>query len=489
MFWRQVESGVIPFDPRQDAYPAPGVGIFDAPLVGRPINSAWASFIDGVVSRLDQYDMWTGSADDQENATVQIREYLISLGNPAQDPGDAMFKLRQNIDDPFLLEQSIDGGNTWTFAFDYSILDRQSTSITKINQLAQFIAQTNNVTLSPTFISNFVSVQTFTGDANDTPARIQRNRDSLCALVNLIVNVTSDALVQYVDESTTVVDLIEDASAAIIGSAITIFGLAGGAVGAIAGTIAGAFVSYIVSEAQNIAVTPFRDAAIRENVACAIYKQLSNVPATRESLVSGISAAGACLTTQENIVRVFVQLLFSIPGLGDIAFNDLMRLLGDARAVDLFGSCTCAESGTWRYTLYFTDAQAMNRNRAQVIDGAWAVKGLQATTPASGGRYSARLTTAFSIPAGSTIDFAAILIDSDGNYDSMIALNRWNGILTQQNCACFGDAYLAEKVTLGDGQFFVDQQVTMSTSAAPGYIAGIAMTGTGANPFAACDNW
>lgn len=94
----------------------PEVGIFDAPYKCYQVNDQWAKIIMGFVSWLATPSPWEGFLIDDDNEGIQsILQFLSQRGLCMS------YELRQNEENPCLLEQSVDGGDTWITAFDYSL--------------------------------------------------------------------------------------------------------------------------------------------------------------------------------------------------------------------------------------------------------------------------------------------------------------------------------------------------------------------------------
>lgn len=92
----------------------PVAGIFDEPLRCYKVNEEWAKHIMGAVAVLSFWTAWEGSQDDRNLAVQEIMDFMI---------GEVcgMFLLRQNPTNNCLLEQSVDGGDNWTPAFNFSL--------------------------------------------------------------------------------------------------------------------------------------------------------------------------------------------------------------------------------------------------------------------------------------------------------------------------------------------------------------------------------
>ncbi len=92
----------------------PTPGIFDSPTRCYKVNQEWAGHLMGAVTALELWKAWLGAEDDRNPSVQAVSEFLIG-------EDCTVFKLRQNPLDPCQLQQSLDGGDTWTLAFDYSL--------------------------------------------------------------------------------------------------------------------------------------------------------------------------------------------------------------------------------------------------------------------------------------------------------------------------------------------------------------------------------
>lgn len=82
------------------------------------VNGDWLSHVLGVLGVLGEMDSWQGDDAQRDAAIQQVERLLADFAE-----GCAMLLLRQNPENFCQLEQSIDGGDTWTLAFDYSLCD------------------------------------------------------------------------------------------------------------------------------------------------------------------------------------------------------------------------------------------------------------------------------------------------------------------------------------------------------------------------------
>lgn len=119
------------FPPRLGKFVVPGAGVFDAPFYCLIINVEWIGHLVGVLDALDQLDAWVGTSEEIEFARQEVRRLITGI-NPCEESN---FVLRQNPDDPCLLEQSLDGGVNWSLAFDYSLCLPSASSAEILNTM------------------------------------------------------------------------------------------------------------------------------------------------------------------------------------------------------------------------------------------------------------------------------------------------------------------------------------------------------------------
>lgn len=109
-----------PFDARHVPMPVPAPDLCDAPTVTICVNSSWWSHLEGQISRLLFRDAWAGTDEEIERAILQIEEVLtVGKANPMGcGCGCNQSILTRFNPDTGRLEQSTDGGATWTPAPD-----------------------------------------------------------------------------------------------------------------------------------------------------------------------------------------------------------------------------------------------------------------------------------------------------------------------------------------------------------------------------------
>ena len=106
---------------------APEVGIFDAPVRCFRVNQEWWGLIAGQVHWLADVAAWQDAEDESYPPILEILKFM--QGVECADGSEPM--LRQKPTDDCILQQSLDGGETWTDVFDFSLcLAHQTTTIT-----------------------------------------------------------------------------------------------------------------------------------------------------------------------------------------------------------------------------------------------------------------------------------------------------------------------------------------------------------------------
>lgn len=92
----------------------PDVGIFDEPTRCFKANLEWTPLIMGMVHWLADVTAWQEAGDEGYFAIREILRFM-------QGEDCMSLQLRQKPDDDCVLQQSLDGGDTWTDVFDFSL--------------------------------------------------------------------------------------------------------------------------------------------------------------------------------------------------------------------------------------------------------------------------------------------------------------------------------------------------------------------------------
>lgn len=297
----------------------PGVGIFDEPTRCYKINKQWAAYVMGMVSWLAEVAPWRDAENEGYLAILEILKFLV--GDECEMP----FQLRQNPTNTCLLEQSLDGGATWSTVFDYSlcatIQDKSyqvqiQNSVTYVQQTFQDIY--NNFTAN--YAGNPESVYPNLADpAGDDSAL----RAAYCNALFELVRVACDTAVSYYTETinsqqnevnvglgiTAFILAVISLAAAVPTAGASLVGLAGAAgIWAAAIGVGGVLGNALVDYWQQHTIDQFQDQAAMEDVTCYLFEE---VPAADNSLAAMQAAlASHPLTDNAAVIADFLSILF-----------------------------------------------------------------------------------------------------------------------------------------------------------------------------------
>lgn len=403
--------------------------------------------------------------------------------------------LRQNPDNSCQLQQSLDGGETWTLAFDYSLC------IPPSQQTLIDIAVQNNQYVSP-----FTLNVTFTSQEGYTEAEQQNAYDALCYASQAVTKALFDTAYAAVQSQLTAQTII--AIALGIASAVLIFFdiLTFGALTPLMIAVAAAALEAITA-LQAIAASAFLDQDNIDALSCLMLGNLQNAPVSLESF--GLAYTNAeCLTAdQQAIASAFTQMLQSVAN-RDQEYQYFLAALAQANAVAQSGgtlaSCICG-AATWYYELPMdvwleraTSIPVHGGNggavakRLQCINigtGGWGNLMSWHGNPISpaGDNYSIGLRFEFFVPAGSTLDEVRIWGQNGGSNPPDTANIRVNDGTYINGVT--GPSYDWVMAWTGEESGQCSFEVGVQTG---GYYVGdwiyrVRLSGTGANPFASCD--
>lgn len=295
-------------------------------------ETRWYSDIDTPIDRQVVRDL----ADD----------IVYRLMNPVG--GATMYLLRQNVDNSCLLEQSQDGGETWTPAFDYSLCSAgssQTWNLTLTLNAQMNAARTGLYDGTPQSINQDCPT-VFNGDASDF-----RNKALCMAVKHYVEGQILETLNRY------------RIAAGLAGLGAGALGLAGGPLGAVIGGIAAGLVGYELYQVERAAA----DSAARDLVICDLETALEGQAVTEANFQSAINGLSSGTGTRATIVGI-------LKGNRGAQVNYLwfVDLLGSAYVTATTGYNDCPCDNTWCY----------------VFDFALGAQGWEAT-PGTGGKYYA----------------------------------------------------------------------------------------------------
>jgi len=287
---------------------------------------------------------WNWQRDPAHNATL-VAQVWRAVANNAHtafyEQECQMYLLRQNPDDACQLEQSIDGGDTWTLAFDFGLCIPPATQIL-LDQLGTIY--NNGWQPSP-----YAPTDTWIHTNGDTVARSDQRAGALCYAAHQVVGIICESLVRGYQGAYSLVTLAQ-AVTAICAPFAVILG------GAVLGGIAVAIAEIALSVVQDMVgddIAILQNTDIRETLACVLYEQMSGRPVTAIAFASAFDDDYSCFTADEQRALSLLDAVLSNQEALEqyfIGFSDIVAQSLVAEQATLLPSCSCG-TGSWSYCL------------------------------------------------------------------------------------------------------------------------------------------
>lgn len=236
---------------------------------------------------LDGGDTWTTVFDS-------------SVCQPEIPEVPPMIQFRQNSESPELLEQSFDDGVTWSTAFDYSKYRPRSSTVENTiayNQILETINTYNQIWNDDSSVTTYAPNMVY--DGGDTDDDQQRDK-AICYAIGAWYDVTKQAVVDYAANKN---DALAATSAAGVTAAVSVFGtpFAGFLAGAVVGVLVKG-VSLLGAASQESAYT-----AARDEIICCMYEGLKGDTLTQERFQASVSACGFESGSDTEAIRVLIN--------------------------------------------------------------------------------------------------------------------------------------------------------------------------------------
>jgi hypothetical protein len=329
---------------RRESHPVPAPGIFDAPFTCVQINTTWASHVIGAIDILSAPDAWRGGDSEVWRAQQEIERLLREVAVGLCDSEGNEMPLRQNPDNPCILQQSYDGGATWVNVFDFSLCQPSSIerSVTTYNQYQEIINQGNTY------------LETITNNYNGTPSSVvpdlvAQNVDTLdealCYACHHIIGATCDAALGFYDEMSSQGNLLFGA-AAIVGAALAFIALPGISVPILGAILSGStlFASVTINFLETHQTGPFESQAARDEAACCLFDKLrGSVPTEAEFTQAALDCKAELSGDAHIIVDWLTDSLFLNAETSQEFYLSFLKLAEEGvRPVELgLWSCPC----------------------------------------------------------------------------------------------------------------------------------------------------
>jgi len=289
-------------------------------------------------------EWWNWQRDPEHTATLvaQVWRSVVNSANVAfYDQECQMYLLRQNPSDLCQLQQSVDGGDNWTLAFDFGLCIPPATQ-TILDQLGTLYG--NAWQPSP-----YAPQNTWVHTDGDTQARSDQRAAALCYAAKLVIGMACDSLVQGYDQLYTLNSLLQ----AFVGITAPYAVVLGGAV---LGSLAVAFMEIALAIVQEMVAADraiVADTGIRDWLACTLFEQMSSRPVDVLSFAAAFDDDFTCRSADEQRAAELMDHLFSWGESQEKyfqAFSDIVAASLVAEQAGALSSCACP-TADWCYYL------------------------------------------------------------------------------------------------------------------------------------------
>jgi hypothetical protein len=299
----------------------PSVGIFDSPTRCFVVNVEWWSHIAGMVHLLADVVSWKDATDESYFAITEILKFM--QGMECMD-----FALRQNPADDCILQQTLDGGETWTDVFDFSqcvTIQDKSYQISIANQVTN--VQQTFTDIYNNFTTNYAGLPSDVyPDLADPGPGVDDSalKAALCNAIWELIRTACNAAVSYYTETVNQTQGELNFLIAVAGFVFTALALAaaipsagaslvalGGAatlIGASVG-LSAATANLLVDYWQQHTIDQFQDTEAMEEVACYLVDELAAGDVSLAEVQAALVGHG--LTGNAGVIADFLAILLS----------------------------------------------------------------------------------------------------------------------------------------------------------------------------------
>lgn len=306
--------------------------------------------------------VWQLGNIGEQKATADVWQEILRDASYSYyfENGGCMFELRQNAENNCQLEQSADGGATWSLAFDYSLCNNVA-SLVAINNESNTYIDNTNITYAGSITNVYPGWDYATGDNADQDA-------ALCFALAQYVDYISDTMIALIDlEVSDAANMFNSFAIAevTVGSVfLALAGIATFPVSAFAtGTalLAASLVTlYFANTLTNADIIKLQDADARAEVVCLMY---GNIFGATPSFTAWETSVDGALTGNAEFIREIVAQYNDDESMFVQWVGLMTGAIAAASAGLITNNCTedCDDT-TWCYYFDFT-----------INDGGWQV--------------------------------------------------------------------------------------------------------------------
>lgn len=346
--------------------PIPAPDISDYPARCLQINVDWYPIIAGWLSHLAEIYSWSDASDENYNAIQQVLKLL-------EGEHCMRFQLRQNPDNSCLIEQSIDGGLSWSDAFDLSLCSSIVDGSNPQTILNNFYTTTYNTYQNyvyQNYVSNYINSVTDIapelgyGDADD-----EYRDDALCyALGKFVDSVCNQANEYFNSVNDTANDL--RVALALAAAVVGIIALGASGVGTPAAVILAADATMwaagiglgsalggvLFDHWSETNQSAYNDDQAKQDIVCCLYNNLAGIDFDQDDFIAAFNCTG--LSTNATAIYDAAAILAQENATYASMVSNMSYGLAAAKA-GLLPECLCQ---TWCYVLTGSDFVAVETN-------------------------------------------------------------------------------------------------------------------------------
>lgn len=478
------------YTPVMRPMPVPGISsLLEGELVCVTFSKALVPYLIGLLEIYRWSDKFSGSDEEKATAIKVFHDLIVALTE-----GNCM-RLRQNPANPCQLQQSWDGGTTWSLAFDYSLCRSQSSDpyVTRYVTSQQWQDWRNTTNL--TQINQYAPVTTWVSAPGDTP-QLTIARDQALCIACQDFGVMALAAVKAVKEQnaadqgailTAVLGVLAALTAA--GVIVASAGTATPVILAIGAAIAPALFN-VIGAIDTAQLTN----ANGKKIGCCLYDYLKDKSVSLSEFQA--AAAAVCPDVPPGVHDVVSLLLNNDAERARDQYHSFISLLGSyvgAGLVSALPDCLCDE---WCYTFDFTQNDGgwsliPGAEFGEYSGGAWrSTSGIESALYGNRGTYIQRTFTQTMVTE-ITFEFAftsGLLGSGQAANAITVVVNTSDGFIRRDNPPSG-----FQTITLSGARLINSVQFIARTGIAPSgemfdpggecVVSKVIMRGTGDNPF------
>lgn len=473
-----------------------------------------------ILAFLGQLDMlsywWNWERDPLKQGTLAAQVWLDIVDevrrqlDENETCGGSSILLRQNPETPCWLEQSQDGGDTWTLAFDYSLCTPQWAQIVMsgLNHVDNLLS---SQAASPTAISPYAPETTWVWSEGEDPEQSENRVQALCFTAHRVIDIAFGLALEAEAHNLNMMNIGAFAASTALG-ALALF-TAGTSVAVYAGI--SAFLASTSMTLTEFLIPSDREIleseSIREELACLVLSAMSTRPVSAKWLTAAVNSIDPlCYDPDMQRAIEILKRYFSFTDPTEAVYVGFVKALGQAtqayEAGLLAETCPCPVS-SWQYCLpldeWYNYAETIPTYECPpigattyIVDGglttvngkpAWA-----STCSGTNGQAIGKRIRVY-VPAGTTVtEVSYRYVNTRGgtNSDNMRVYIGVNGV---ENCQRNSNGPPRTLAGLNiSGEPMIMEMTMMDNEACPGSqswaITEVKIKGTGVPLFGACDN-